>query len=152
MLRTGGKALHFFPTLHATPFVLNRFAPERMTERLLSWIQPHRNAAGAHGKFPAYYRWCRGPSRTQQKRFESLGYRVLEYKGYFGHSGTVTDGPGYWDRFPPLCRMHEWMSRRLVSLPNPLLTSYACVLLEKPSELVVAPVVAKRREFQLSLH
>jgi SAM-dependent methyltransferase len=125
MLRPGGQAIHFFPTLYSLPFVINRLVPERWTDSLLSTIQPHRDSTGAHGKFPAYYRWCRGPGRAQQQRFEM-------YTGYFGHSGRVTDGPGYLDRVPVLCSAHEWLSRFLVRRPVPLLTSYACVLLEKP--------------------
>lgn len=133
MLRPGGFALHFFPTLYSAPFVFNRMVPEWLTERILGWMQPHRIPSGAHGKFPAYYRWCRGPSRLQQRRFESVGFRVEEYVGYYGHSGNATAGPGYLDRVPVLCSLHERLAEHLVRHPVSLLTTYASLLLEKPS-------------------
>jgi hypothetical protein len=57
-------------------------------------------------------------------RFESLGFEVLEYTGYFGHS--------YYRRRLPLLDFIEgkkaaWLARH----PHPLLTSYARVLLRK---------------------
>src|SRR5215211_2552629 len=40
MLDAGGEAAHFFPTLYAPPFVLNRILPERLMHSVLLRIQP----------------------------------------------------------------------------------------------------------------
>jgi SAM-dependent methyltransferase len=129
LLSDGGRALHLFPTLYALPFVLNRLIPERFSEQLLLWLQPHRAPEGDHGKFPARYSWCRGPSRRQVHRFRKLGYQIEEYAAYFGHSGNVAFGAGYLDRVPPLCWIHEQVSRCLMTCPSPMLTTYAYVQL-----------------------
>lgn len=134
MLAPGGTAIHFFPTMYSIPFVLNRILPARISDLLLHRIQPGRESEGSHGKFPAYYRWCHGPTRNQRRRLASVGFEVEEYVGFFGHSGQVTVGPGYWDRSPMLTRLHEWLSEQLLRHPVASMTSYACVVLGKPAE------------------
>ena len=62
-LRPGGLAFHAFPTLYEPAFAANLLLPERVAEPLLRRIQPGREPDGAHAKFPARYRWCRGPTR-----------------------------------------------------------------------------------------
>lgn len=71
LLADGGLAFHFFPTLYAPPFLVNRLLPERLAEKVLHHLQPGREKEGKHAKFPAYYSWCRGPSRRQIRRFDS---------------------------------------------------------------------------------
>jgi SAM-dependent methyltransferase len=124
MLRPGGRALHLFPTLYEPAFVLNLLAPEGLSTKLLLKVQPNRTADGDHGKFPARYRWCRGPTRRQLARFTSLGYRVVEYRGYFGH--------GYLSPKNPLGALDYFVGRRLVAHPIPALCSFAIVELERP--------------------
>lgn len=139
LLPEGGQALHLFPTLYAPPFVLNRMIPEWVSEKLLLWLQPHRAPEGDHGKFPARYSWCRGPSKRQLKRFTDLGYSIEEYAAFFGHSGKVAYGAGYLDRIPPLCWLHEKISKWLSKWPNPLLTAYAFVHLSRGQQKPVTP-------------
>lgn len=124
-LRPGGRALHFFPTLYAPPFVFNRVMPERLSELLLLRIQPQRHSEGRHGKFPALYRWCRGPTRRQLRRFERIGYEIEEYVGYFGHP--------YYDRLPGARRIETRIASALSRCPVPALTAYAIVVLQKPA-------------------
>jgi len=123
LLRPGGYAVHAFPTLYEPAFVLNRLLPERLLEPLLRRVQPGREAEGAHGKFPAYYRWCRGPTQRQLARLHALGYEIVEYTGYFGH--------GYFGPVKPLDRAEQWLSDLLVRHPLPALTSYALVVLQR---------------------
>lgn len=132
LLAPGGRAVHLFPTLYSPPFVLNRWFPEALSHRLLMLMQPHREDGGNHGKFPAYYRWCRGPTRRQICRFEAIGYDVESCYAYFGHSGRIAYGAGYLDRVPLLCRIHERICRDLILRPRSWLTSYAFYVLEKP--------------------
>ncbi|MDQ3630138.1 MAG: class I SAM-dependent methyltransferase [Actinomycetota bacterium] len=123
MLRPGGLAIHFFPTLYSAPFVLNRLIPERLAERTLLRLQPYR-ATAKHGKFPAYYRWCRGPTRRQLQRLVSTGFEIDEYIAGFGHA--------YYLRVPILQRFEEAKTRLLLRHPVALLTSYAIVVLRRP--------------------
>jgi 2-polyprenyl-3-methyl-5-hydroxy-6-metoxy-1,4-benzoquinol methylase len=123
LLAPGGRAFHFFSTLYAAPFVANRLLPERVAEGVLSLLQPDRDKAGSHRKFPAFYRWCRGPTRRQIARFERLGFEVEEYVGYFGHD--------YYAQLPPLRALERRIESLLVQHPVPWLTSYASVLLKK---------------------
>lgn len=124
MLNPGGLAIHFFPTLYTAPFILNRVIPERVSERILLRLQPHRTRSGDRGKFPAYYRWCRGPTRRQVRRLTSMGFEIGEY----------------------VCRLRTrvLLSRAAASTlrgredaillrhPIPLLASYAIVVLRRP--------------------
>ncbi len=84
MLRPGGLAVHFFPTLYCLPFLVNRWVPEAVSDRLLEVFSPRDRTK--QGKFPAYYSWTRGPTRRQVRRLEGLGYEVPLYVGGFGHA------------------------------------------------------------------
>ncbi len=119
----GGRAMHFFPTLYSLPFVINRVVPEGLSDRLLRSADD-AHAEGRRGKFPALYRWCRGPTARQISRLESTGLEVEEYTGYFGHP--------YYRRAPRLNAAYERWSRWLVRHPAPVLTSFASVILRRP--------------------
>ena len=57
LLADDGRAMHVFSTLYALPFVANRLLPEVVGTPLLERLFPGRAKGGAHGKFPARYRW-----------------------------------------------------------------------------------------------
>lgn len=124
LLRPGGVAFHFFPTLYALPFVANRCLPERLTRYLLNIMSPRDRYQ--HAKFPAYYRWCRGPTSRQLGALTGLGYEVVSYIGFFGHKI-------YWRRIPLIARLSDGLSRWLLRHPNPWLTSFAWVILRRPA-------------------
>lgn len=124
MLGPGGRAFHFFPTLFAPPFVVNWILPESVSSALLQLLQPGRDPDGNLGKFPARYHWCRGPLASQVKKFESLGFDVIEYAGYYGHDA-------YYQKVPPMLAVHRAISRMLKAHPVAALTSFAHVVLEK---------------------
>lgn len=122
LLAPGGLAFHFFPTLYAPAFVANRLLPEDVSSRALQAFAPRD--PHQHGKFPARYSWCRGPTRPQLARLRSLGYEIVAYRGFFGHD--------YYRWIPPLhwasVRTAEWLCRH----PWAPMTSFALVLLRKP--------------------
>jgi SAM-dependent methyltransferase len=120
MLKPGGIAFHCFPTLYAIPFVLNRILPDALTELATVALNPKRARGGKTEKFPAFYRWCRGPSAKQIRRFESLGYDVAEYAGFFG-----TD---YLRRTPLQPLVNRYADLR-VRYPSTRATAYAWVML-----------------------
>lgn len=115
--------MHLFSTLYSLPFVVNRLLSEHVGEAILERLFPLRARAGAHGKFPAFYRWCRGPTHAQRERFEVAGFRVDEYVGLFGHF--------YYDRLSLVQRLEDGAASWLVDHPKPYLTSYAYVILTK---------------------
>ena len=123
LLSADGIAYHFFPTLYAPPFVLNRLLPEPLSEFILLVAQPGRQREGKYAKFPTYYGWCRGPSPSQIRRLESSGYTVEEYVGFFGHE--------YYRKIKPLHKAQRRISSALVRYPLPWLTSYAYVVMRR---------------------
>ncbi|MGH9672283.1 MAG: class I SAM-dependent methyltransferase, partial [Bryobacteraceae bacterium] len=125
LLRPGGLAFHFFPTLFALPFVANWLLPERVSAIALGLFSPRDPVS--HRKFPAYYRWCRGPTVSQQRRFERLEYRVEEYAGFFGHD--------YYRRIPLARTVQTCVAQYLLRHPIRLLTSYAYLVLRKADNL-----------------
>jgi SAM-dependent methyltransferase len=124
LLRPGGRSVHFFPTLYAAPFVFNRLIPEQAARRLLAKVQPGRMEAHTE-KFPAYYRWCHGPTARAHRRFEGLGFEV---EGW-----TVSYGHPYYRRLGPLDRLERAKAQYLTEHPVAALTSYAIVVLRKPT-------------------
>ena len=122
LLRPGGVAAHCFSTLYSLPFLTNKFAPAALSEFLLGLFRPR----DPHklGKFRAYYSWSRGPSALALSRIESLGYQVLEYRGYFGHTAYL--------RVRPLHFLEGLKSRFLLDRPMPFLCSYAVLIARKP--------------------
>jgi SAM-dependent methyltransferase len=119
LLRPGGTAVHYFPTLYSPPFLLNRLLEPGMSSTLLYRLFPRRKV-----KFPAYYSWCRGPTRRQIRRLESIGFSVDRYVGFYGH--------GMYRRVPPVHAAHKALAARLVDHPLPSLTSFALVVLTRP--------------------
>jgi 2-polyprenyl-3-methyl-5-hydroxy-6-metoxy-1,4-benzoquinol methylase len=129
LLRDGGYAFHLFPTMYALPFVVNQILPDELSRKILGILAPYRIKDTKKLKFPAYYSWCRGPLKNQLSKFNSLGFRVEEYIGFFGT-------PGYFRRIKQLNLLDEWVSSILIKYPNPLITSYAHVVLRKDVSLM----------------
>jgi 2-polyprenyl-3-methyl-5-hydroxy-6-metoxy-1,4-benzoquinol methylase len=122
MLRPGGISAHCFSTLWTFPFAVNRLLPESISDRLLQAFAPRNRHQ--QGKFKAYYSWSRGPSKGMIRRFEDLGFEVIRYTGYFGHS--------YYRSLPLLDRTEALKTRLLLKLPVPQLCSYSTLVLRKP--------------------
>lgn len=117
LLRPGGIAMHFFPTLWWPPFVLNRILPETLAERVLLRIESGRQSTGRNAKFPAYYHWCYGPTRGQVKRLSDVGFSVEHCVAYFGEP---TRAPG-----KVLKALDDAWTRVMLRQPSYLFTSYA---------------------------
>jgi SAM-dependent methyltransferase len=125
ILRPGGLSVHFFPTLYTLPFVINRLVPENLTRSMLRRVQPVRFTDPKLQKFPAYYRWCTGPTQRAIKRYESVGFKVEAWNGAFGHL--------YYEKIPGLNVAERAKTRFLLEHPVPALTSFATVVLRKPA-------------------
>ena len=124
LLRPGGRAMHFFPTLYEPVFVFNKLAPEALTARLLHQAQEGREEGGDHQKFPAHYRWCRGATKSQLRRLQGIGFTVERYVTVFGH--------GYFWKAPRLEHLADatnaWLCRRRLARFG----VYAMVTLRRP--------------------
>jgi len=124
LLKPGGYAIHFFPTLYAPPFVANWLLSEKLAMYAYNLFVPrHRKQ---QDKFPAYYNWCRGPSQRMLSRLSAIGYEIMEYWGLYGHHD-------YYARIPPLRYLHERNVRFLLAAQWPHFTSYAYLVLKKPA-------------------
>lgn len=122
LLRADGIAFHFFPTLYSPPFVINYLIPQTLSAKLLETFQPRDMFQ--HGKFPAYYSFCRGPSQKQIQFYKNIGYIVDKFQGYFGHS--------YYRKIPIIYQIHLLLRRILIAHPLPFATSFAYIFLRKP--------------------
>lgn len=123
-LHDGGLVVHFFATLFSVPSCINLMLPEVISKKILFLIQKRDKVQ--HGKFPAYYRWCLGPVSKNINRFESLGFEIISYKGYVGH--TYFARGSWWGKLEAL------YSKFLYQLRNPYLSSNAITVFRKPSK------------------
>lgn len=121
LLRRGGRAVHLFSTLYALPFTVNLVLPERLGRRLLRRLGRDRSE---QGKFPAHYRWCRGPTRRQIRRFEEVGFEIEGYTGLYGNR--------YYQRLPALQALEDRLAAVLARRRMSALTSYAWVVMRRP--------------------
>jgi 2-polyprenyl-3-methyl-5-hydroxy-6-metoxy-1,4-benzoquinol methylase len=121
LLKPGGIAFHFFPTLYSLPFVINWLLPESVAQLLFKWFVCKDPVE--HKRFPVHYRWCRGPTKKQIQNLENLGYEILIYRGFFGHK--------YYDKIPLLRDVQKLISRLLFGHPNPYFTSFAYLIIRK---------------------
>jgi SAM-dependent methyltransferase len=122
MLKPGGIAVHYFPTLFSLPFLVNKLTPEWFSSFLLDIFLPRDRYR--LGKFRAYYSWCYGPTSSMMAMLTAIGYEIIEYRGFFGST--------YYKRIPILRNLHRIYINYLIKHPNPLLTSFAQVILRKP--------------------
>ncbi|HEX2995278.1 MAG TPA: methyltransferase domain-containing protein [Anaerolineales bacterium] len=122
LLKPGGIAVHYFPTLYALPFIVNKITPEKLSSKLLNIFAPRERFR--LGKFPAYYNWCYGPTPGMLNMLTGIGFEIVEFQGLIGHS--------YFDRVPFIEQIHAAYSSFLAKHPNPYLTSFAQIILRKP--------------------
>ena len=122
LLKPGGIAVHFLPTLYSLPFVANKLIPERISSTLIDLFAPRERYQ--QGKFPAYYSWCYGPTWPMLRMLRTIGFEIVEFRGLMGHS--------YFDRVPVIREFHRSLSRFMVMHPSPYLTSFAQVILRRP--------------------
>jgi SAM-dependent methyltransferase len=127
MLKPGGLAVHYFPTLYALPFLVNKLLPESLSSFLLDIFTPRDRYQT--GKFPAYYSWCYGPTSSMLNMLTGLGYEIVLYKGIFGNT--------YYTRIPIIRNLHRVYTQFLAKHPNPYLTSFAQIILRKPGNALL---------------
>jgi SAM-dependent methyltransferase len=123
LLRPGGVALAFFPTLWNPVFALNHLLPERASRAILHALFPGRRDGGEDPKFPALYDWCRSRDGLLKPMLARAGFADAHIQPFWGH--------GYFERIP-LARELDWAFNRFAALTDwRLMSSYAYVLARK---------------------
>ena len=122
MLKPGGTAFHFVPTLYALPFLVNWIVPEEMARQVLFLINPSRGKQKV--KFPAHYSWCRGSSSGLQQRLIDLGYASAKVDRFYGHY--------YFEKVPLLGQMERATRAVLRRADVTVFGSYAYITITKP--------------------
>jgi len=119
VLKPGGVAFHLMPTLYALPFVINRLVPERIGAKILT-LNPRREISP---KFPAYYSWCRGDTRSMRRLFNRIGYENVEIRNFYGHF--------YYETIPLLRDLESWFAGLASRKQWSWCSSYAYVVARK---------------------
>jgi SAM-dependent methyltransferase len=83
MLRPGGVAFHFFPTLYSLPFLVNWSIPESVSRAALFLMSPVRR--GSKRKFPALYSGCAGSTERIREQIRSAGFSHVEVIRFYEH-------------------------------------------------------------------
>ncbi|MGX7953611.1 class I SAM-dependent methyltransferase [Tsuneonella sp. HG249] len=99
VLRDGGAAFHLIPTLYALPFLINKYLPEAVTERILDLLSPRRAISP---KFPAPYSACYSNPDRMRRMLRAIGYSQVEIRTFYGHF--------YYEKVPGLKQVHEKFS------------------------------------------
>ena len=123
LLKPGGIAFHFMPTLYSPPFVINKILPERLSGWIVRAFFENRTEDGIP-KFPAHYSMCYGKSARQIERYRSIGYADADIRTFYGH--------GYFLKIPVLRELDRALTNFAYHRGLTWLGSYAYVKLVKP--------------------
>jgi hypothetical protein len=124
LLKPGGMAFHFFPTLFNPVFVLNKLLPHGIGGRMLDAV-----VSREYERFPARYSMCFGPIPFMLRRLRGVGYEIQEFRSYHG--------TGYLSRIPMARDAERLLGHWTLRRRNRYLTSYACVILRRPASMTV---------------
>lgn len=111
---------HFFATKYGLPSLLNLLLPEFITDKIIYKLQGRDEIT--EGKFKAYYRRCNGPTKSSLAWFEKIGYDVIKYNGYIGHS--------YLGKYKLWRRFENSLSNLFLKINSAYLTSNAILVLK----------------------
>jgi len=123
LLKPGGVAFHFIPTLYSPPFVINKLLPESISQGILSAFFANRNEDDIP-KFPARYSMCYGNSARLKRRFLSVGYADVDIRTFYGHN--------YFSKIPIVRELDSGLTRLAYKRGLTQFGSYAYVTLAKP--------------------
>lgn len=116
VLRPGGTAFHLIPTLYAVPFLINKYLPETLTEKVLKLFSPRRSI---NPKFPAPYSACYSNPNQMTGMLMDIGYREVDFRNFYGHF--------YYERIPILKQVHEKFSEIAANRDWHLFGTYAYI-------------------------
>lgn len=122
LLRPGGVALAFVPTLYALPYVANLAVPEWLSSRIVKALYPHRTDHD-DPKFPAYYSWCFSSERKMAPMLREAGFSESLIVPFYGHQ--------YFEKLPIVREVDEALTRLAIRFDWRALTPYAYILARK---------------------
>lgn len=124
LLRPGGVALGFFPTLYAWPYVLNSLLPGDVAKKLVQiFTKPDRSDEGGQPVFPPVYDWCFGSETKMRALLEPMGWSEIVVMPFWAHH--------YLDKIP-LAREADYAFNWLAMKADwRAMTTYAYVLVRK---------------------
>lgn len=117
LLKPGGTAFHFMPTLYASPFIINRLLPDAIGQRILTAL--FKRQLQRRGKFPAYYSLCRGRTAYLMNRLKGVGYSNVDIRRFYGH--------GYYAKIPIIREIEDFLSGLAARKNWSFYSSYAYV-------------------------
>lgn len=113
--------IHFFATKYGLPSLANILLPSSIADFLVYKIQKRNPEKDA--RYPAYYRKCTGPTTKINTYYDHLGYEIINYRGYLGHS--------YFSYYPILKSIEELWNRIIRCVNSPFLCSNAILCIRK---------------------
>lgn len=123
LLRPGGIALNFHPTLYAAPFVINYLMPSQLSAAVLAVLGSRlTDAEEQYPKFPARYHWCRASARVADK-LQRIGFSEIFIVPFYGH--------GYFHRLPVIRGVDDVLAKFAMARDARLLSSYAYTIVRK---------------------
>lgn len=122
MLKSGGVALAFVPTLYSLPFVLNRLLPDELARWIVRALYRHRTDAD-DPIFPARYSWTFASEAKMRPMLEAAGFSEALILPFYGH--------GYFERFPLVRSMHRSITELARRNDWRLIASYAYIVARK---------------------
>ncbi len=120
LVSSGGVIIHFYACKFGLPSILNIVLPEKFVDWLVYKIQG-RDPIMDH-RFKAYYRRCLGPVPSQINWWRKMGYEVVDFHGFVGHT--------YLSRYWILGWCEKVWTRILLALNSAWLSSSAIVVLK----------------------
>lgn len=123
LLKPGGAAFHFMPTLYSPPFVINKLLPESISRGILRAFFVNRNEDEIP-KFPARYSMCYGRSPRLIRQYKSIGYTEVDIEAFYGHN--------YFSKIPIVRELDAGLTRLAYKRGLTQLGAYAYVTLVKP--------------------
>jgi hypothetical protein len=119
MLKPGGIAFHFYPTLFYPAFIGNRLLPHALTVRVMSRL------FGYDRKFPALYSQTYGPTAHMKGLLGEIGYEIVEFRPFYGSF--------YFVKFPVIRGLERRFTDWAANKGNPYFSSYAFLVVRKPA-------------------
>lgn len=122
ILRPGGVALAFVPTLYALPYVANLMVPEWLSSKIVKALYPHRTDH-EDPKFPAHYSWCFSSEKKMAPMLRDAGFSESLVVPFYGHA--------YFENLPVAREIDEAVTRLAIRFDWRALTPYAYILARK---------------------
>lgn len=123
LLKPGGVALAFNPTLWAPVFTLNHMIPASWSRRIVQVLFPNRADGGGDPVFPAHYDWCFSSQAKIAPMLKRAGFRDIHIQPFWGH--------GYFDRMPGLKQADHLFNLAAAKANLRLFTTYAFTIVRK---------------------